>query len=148
MRMPGKVILSCLCIAASWNPAFGAMPEPLDHDAIVELAADFSDFFLRDGTIGLWVQIQGCYTRASASADMNELRKCIVLDEAGKALDDNRVKASAGSIPNREWYQDEAFHDRMKMYSQAAFDDPNAYVDFWEQNKTAFGTALRKLNLR
>jgi hypothetical protein len=149
MRLLGSAVL-CLCIAASWNSAFGATVEPLDSDAIVDLAGDFSDFFVRVGPVGLWEQIQACYKKASRSGDMNGIRSCIILDEAGKALDDNRVnavKAEGGSVRNREWYQNAAFHERMATYSQAAFGDPNAYVDFWDVNKKAFGTALRKLNL-
>ena len=128
----------------------GATPEPLDSDAIFDLAADFSDFFVREGPAGLWAQIQACYKRSSSSGDMNGIRGCIILDEAGKALDDNHVKAVAaagGSVPNRSWYQDASFSDRMSTYSEAAFGDPKAYVDFWEKNKVAFGTALRKLNV-
>lgn len=151
MRLLGKVILSCLCIAASWNPAFGATADPLDSDAIVDLAADFSDIFVRGGPAGLWEQIQACYKKASSSGDMSGLRSCIILDEAGKALDDNHViavKAAGGSVPNRQWYRDATFNARMTTYSQAAFGDPNAYADFWEVSKKAFGTALRKLNLQ
>jgi hypothetical protein len=79
---------------------------------------------------------------------MNGLRKCIVLDEAGKALDDNNVRAYGANVRNREWYEDAAFNDRMRTNSQAAFGDPTAYVDFWDTNKKEFGTALRKLNLQ
>jgi hypothetical protein len=36
----------------------------------------------------------------------------------------------------------------MTKYSAAAFDNPDGYLELWESNKAAFGTALRKINLR
>ena len=149
MRLLGKAGLSCLCIAASLDFAFAAAPATpgeLDHDVVVELAAEFSDHFLQEGPTGLWIRIQACYKKAM-SGDVNNVRNCIVLDEAAKAMDDNRVKATAGAYRNRDWFQDAIFSDRMKTYSAAVFHDPNAYVDFWEKNRIAFGTALRKLNV-
>ena len=149
MRLLGKAVLSCLCIAASLNFAFAAapvMPNELDHDDVVELAAYFSDHFLQEGPAGLWIRTQACYKKAM-SGDVATVRNCMVLDEAAKALDDNRVKFTAGALPQRPWYEDGVFHDRMKTYSVAVFGDPDAYVGFWEKNRVAFATALKKLNV-
>jgi len=146
MRLLGAAVFCCLCISGSCSPVWAATPGELDSDTILGLAQNFSSYFVRVGPIGLWQQIQACYEKASASADMTA--NCIILDEAGKALDDNRVKAANGTVRNSEWYQDSVFSNRMNEYSQAAFGDPNAYVDFWEKNKKAFGTGLRKLNLQ
>ena len=149
MRLFGTALFSCLCIAVSCNPVLGAatLVEQLDSDAIVELAANFSDVFVREGPVGLWEQTQACYTKASSSPDASGLRNCIVMDEAGKALDDNYVRARAGYARNRPWYEDGMFRARMMKYSEETFGDPNAYADFWNMNKVGFGTALRKLNL-
>ena len=122
------------------------MPGELDHDAVVELAGVFTDHFLQEGPTGLWVRIQACYKKAM-SGDVTHVRDCMILDEAAKALDDNRVKATGGAYRNRDWYQDAIFSDRMKTYSVAVFGDPNAYVEFWEKNRVTFGTALKKLNV-
>ena len=148
MRLLGTAALLCLVIAAACTPAFAATPDELGSDAILELAADFSDSFVREGPVGLWVRIQACYKKASSPGDGESLPNCIIMDEAAKALDDNYVRALGGTVPNREWYKNAAFSERMKTYSQAAFGDPNAYVDLWEKNKKEFGTALRKLNLQ
>jgi len=148
MRFLGAAALLCLCIAGTCELAFAATPDELGSDAILEIAAGFSDIFVREGPAGLWVQIQACYKKASAPSGADALRNCIIMDEAGKALDDNYVRAMGGAVPNRAWYREAVFSDRMKTYSQAAFDDPNAYVDFWEKNKKEFGTALRRLNLQ
>lgn len=148
MRSVTGAALLC-SVAASLSTAFAApaLVAPLSTSEITQLASEFSDFFLNEGYSGLWQQIDGCYKTAASLGDTKILSNCIILDEAGKALDDNHVKATGGAYHNREWYEDSAFNDRMTKYSAAAFDDSNAYRDFWEQNKVGFGTALRKLNL-
>jgi hypothetical protein len=149
MRLATSTVLLC-SIAASTNLALAApaLVAPLSSSEIADIAAEFSDFFVNGGTAGLWQQIQACYKKASSLGDTKVLRNCIVMDEAGKALDDNRIKATGGRFSNREWYEDSAFKDRMTRYSAAAFDNPDGYLALWENNKAAFGTALKKINLQ
>src|SRR5262249_41261637 len=121
MRSLGKSVLLCLILASAWSPAFAAtaaVPEQLDSDTIIDIAAHFSDFFVQVGPVGLWERIEVCYNKAEMASDTNGMRNCIVMDEAAKALDDNYVRAMAGSVRNRPWYQDEMFRARMMKYSE------------------------------
>ena len=163
-QMRSKAVEAVNAVAAKMSPDQIAHAKLLAAEDVASAASATSDGGKLDDTImrqvaerfvkasakmapGIWADVQACYKKAASAADKRlETKKCILLDYAGKAIDDGMSNRMVGNqrihLPNNDWYVQEPFNKRLEQHAPTAFENAAAIPVFVLNNVPPFMAIL------